>query len=709
MAIGVILALSLSFFSSAAFAATDTNSPWVIKIDPRDINEPETVDVDADYMDLESGIEVAEVVLEVPDAIVSSCTKTANHVKCKATRLTHGDHDAVVKVKDKSGNTTSSSKRFRYDKISPVIDSLAAGASGVSVKFHDPDPSSGIASVVVTVDGAVLNCRAGGGGCDDDHDGYDHDHDGYDQDVDSYDDDHDGYDQDLDGNDIDHKGYYEDSTGSHESDGYFRDGDNDHAGSGSTGYTCPILGDLGCGSHQVVVTITDKAGNVTAGTAMIDNGPCDLVPPVTTDDAPAGWRNADVTLTLVCADNAGGRGCASTTYELDGGATQAGNSVSLTADGIHTITYRSTDNAGNVEATKTAIVMIDKTPPLLTLPADITQEGNLITGATVAYAASASDAISGAVPVNCSPASGTTFTTGFTTVTCTATDAVGNVVTGYFMVTVFATAPDVQVPADITVEATGPAGTGVIYTATATDPDDAVAYFDCSPASGLTFPVGTTQVTCTAQDTHGNSRGATFNVNVVDATPPVLTLPPDFTIAAPGTTSAVGIFSATATDLVDGDVPVTCSASSGDSFPIGNTTVSCTATDGHGNSSSGSFVITVCQAGRPLLEMICPTVFGAPDWYWKDKAAGIMTIRFDIVNGAGTDAFNVKINGSTATNGVTTLTPMPIAVGDLVAGTSIKVPIDYRIPAGVRSMTVANTACADDGCGTTYYYPVSTP
>jgi len=107
------------------------------------------------------------------------------------------------------------------------------------------------------------------------------------------------------------------------------------------------------------------------------------------------------------------------------------------------------------------------------------------------------------------------------------------------------------------------------------------------------------------------------------------------------------------------------------------------------------------------MELICPTVFGGPDWFWKDQAARIMTIRYTLVNGAGPDAYNVKITSSTANNGVTTLTLIPIMVGDLASGTSIKVSIDYYIPVGVHSMTVANTACADDQCGTTYYYPVT--
>jgi hypothetical protein len=49
----------------------------------------------------------------------------------------------------------------------------------------------------------------------------------------------------------------------------------------------------------------------------------------------------------------------------------------------------------------------------------------------------------------------------------------------------------------------------------------------------------------------------------------------------------------TAVDLVDGAIPATCSPASGALFPIGATTVHCTAADARGNSASGDFTVTV--------------------------------------------------------------------------------------------------------------------
>ena len=65
------------------------------------------------------------------------------------------------------------------------------------------------------------------------------------------------------------------------------------------------------------------------------------------------------------ATDAGGSGVATTEFKLDGAASYtAGSSVAVSGQGVHTIVYRSTDAAGNVEADKTAIVRIDTTAPV---------------------------------------------------------------------------------------------------------------------------------------------------------------------------------------------------------------------------------------------------------------------------------------------------------------------------------------------------------
>ncbi|MDB5084159.1 MAG: hypothetical protein JWN30_1045 [Bacilli bacterium] len=88
----------------------------------------------------------------------------------------------------------------------------------------------------------------------------------------------------------------------------------------------------------------------------------DKTPPTTTDNAPTSWVNTDVTVKLIASDS--GSGVAATYYTVDGGLQQSGTTVIFTTEGVHTLTYWSVDNAGNVETANTATVMIDKTPPV---------------------------------------------------------------------------------------------------------------------------------------------------------------------------------------------------------------------------------------------------------------------------------------------------------------------------------------------------------
>ena len=91
------------------------------------------------------------------------------------------------------------------------------------------------------------------------------------------------------------------------------------------------------------------------------------------------------------------------------------------------------------------------------------------------------------------------------------------------------------VPADITVEADGPAGSQVTYAKpTAVDAVDGALLVSCSPASATTFALGRTTVNCSATDAHGNTGTASFNVIVRDTTKPGLNVPVSATFSSGG-------------------------------------------------------------------------------------------------------------------------------------------------------------------------------
>jgi hypothetical protein len=86
-----------------------------------------------------------------------------------------------------------------------------------------------------------------------------------------------------------------------------------------------------------------------------------------------------------------------------------------------------------------------------------------------------------------------------------------------------ASSPVLHLPADITAEATSPAGALVVYAVTVADAVDANTPFTCTPASGSVFPFGMTMVSCTATNSRNKTATGSFLVNVVDTTAPVIT------------------------------------------------------------------------------------------------------------------------------------------------------------------------------------------
>jgi|GEM_PF-4686009 len=80
----------------------------------------------------------------------------------------------------------------------------------------------------------------------------------------------------------------------------------------------------------------------------------------------AGWNNTPVTVALTATDE--GSGVAATYYTLDGGDRQTYTApVVISSDGVHTLTFWSTDNAGNEEAPNSLTVKIDTAPPAITV------------------------------------------------------------------------------------------------------------------------------------------------------------------------------------------------------------------------------------------------------------------------------------------------------------------------------------------------------
>ncbi|MDE1876827.1 MAG: HYR domain-containing protein, partial [Thaumarchaeota archaeon] len=183
----------------------------------------------------------------------------------------------------------------------------------------------------------------------------------------------------------------------------------------------------------------------------------------------------------------------------------------------------------------------------------------------------------------------------------TATDNNGNTVTKSVSVTIDTDLPTLTVPSPITAQATGPHGAVVSYTSTGNDNPDGPITPVCTPSSGSTFALGSTTINCAVTDKAGNTATASFQVLVQDTMPPTIKLPGTITQEATGPSGAPVTFSATATDIVDGTDPVTCTPSSGSTFALGSTTINCSSTDAHGNTATGSFQVSVRDTTAPTI------------------------------------------------------------------------------------------------------------
>jgi uncharacterized repeat protein (TIGR01451 family) len=279
-------------------------------------------------------------------------------------------------------------------------------------------------------------------------------------------------------------------------------------------------------------------------------------------------------------------------------------SGSTFALGATTVNCTATDAVGNSSAGSFNVTVVDTTPPTIDPHDDVVAEATGPTGAIVNYTSPATnDLVDGVGVATCTPASGGLFPLGDTTVTCTATDSHGNAATpATFEVHVVDTIPPaITVPDEVVVEVDSQVTTVAVNFASQVSATDAVGpvTIECTPPSGSQFSFGTTIVLCTATDGAGNSNAGAFNVIVRDTTPPVLSLPANIIRDVVGAQSAVVNFTVTATDDVDPSPDVTCVPPSGSSFPFGVTQVNCTATDSHGNTTAGSFSVTVRDNQSP--------------------------------------------------------------------------------------------------------------
>src|SRR5207245_66730 len=119
------------------------------------------------------------------------------------------------------------------------------------------------------------------------------------------------------------------------------------------------------------------------------------------------WNNTNVTVSLNSTDSeSGGSGVKQIQYALTGAQSvdtqtvpASAASVTISAEGMTTLNYFGTDNAGNSEQSKSLTVQIDKTPPVVSgMPSSACTlwppNNQMISVGTI----TAADALSGVAP-----------------------------------------------------------------------------------------------------------------------------------------------------------------------------------------------------------------------------------------------------------------------------------------------------------------------
>lgn len=266
---------------------------------------------------------------------------------------------------------------------------------------------------------------------------------------------------------------------------------------------------------------------------------------------------------------------------------------------------------------------------------------------------------------------------------------------------------------DQILEATSPSNTSATLSGSASsDPDeDSMSFAWSGPfgsASGVSptveLPLGVHTAILTATDPSGLNASDTVVVAVQDTTPPVLNMPPAITSVATSAGGSLVNYSVITTDVADPNPTIACIPASGSTFPIGSTTVSCTATDAAGNSSTGTTAVTV-QVGQPKLAAVVAAK--------GIHSAGVQYIELRFTNTGTGHARNLRLNpltlrtlsGSGTVTYNTALSPaLPRTVGNLDVGGSTMVRVYLNVPATVTRFSITESGTIQNVTGTSFSY-----
>jgi len=143
-----------------------------------------------------------------------------------------------------------------------------------------------------------------------------------------------------------------------------------------------------------------------------------------------------------------------------------------------------------------------------------------------------------------------------------------------------------------------------------------------------------------------------------DVVAPVIATPSNLLVGTVNGSGETVTFNATAIDDEDGPVTVVCTPPSGSVFPIGSTTVICTASDSSGNSNETSFTVTINDDTQNDISppaITVPANITVPATSPAGTTVTFTTSALDVIDGARPTT-NTPVSGSIFPVGTTVVT-----------------------------------------------------
>jgi len=267
--------------------------------------------------------------------------------------------------------------------------------------------------------------------------------------------------------------------------------------------------------------------------------------------------------------------------------------------GLHFVICRATNLCGEVAGCEFPVRVIEGQGqgPVINCPPDL----SFLTCSNCAVISYPAPTVNNGVLLNCVPPSGTCVPVGSSAVICIASNACG-ISQCTFKIDVRRVPPPVILCPSNDVVATVPCGSNCVPVTYLNPLVLNGTLVGCLPPSGSCLTVGTHFVICRATNVCGDVAGCEFPVRVLpgQGNGPVITCPTNLTVNTCSNCAVVQY----PTPSVSGGFLVKCLPPPGTCFPMGQTVVTCTATNDCGRSDC-EFVITV----RPVPEVgiRCPS------------------------------------------------------------------------------------------------------